>query len=596
MRLRLLLPALLVPFFVHVAPEPARAQDRAEFAWHCPDFTVLVYERVRAPGDNRWSSETARYVIPRGQIDADGNWHTGYSGKDELGELALRLASIVPGKAPGRTKTWTREFDTAAIVRGRDWLPDRLQVTGTYISTQDGMAKYRIEATGEDLEAAAPSKDPHADPDKQIRLTTADLECEFDAAKGWLRRVEGKLLCPGTGITPPPGMQAPARDISFALSEHTTLADRAAFEAEVKAAIAAGLRRIDATKHEWDKRPGHAALAAYTMLQCGRKATDAEVMHALDCMVPPEGKTQFVQQYHAAAQILAIEAKYIGDEERRQVIAGQSPSEFRRALSQVDRAQVEAALDYLVRSQVTGQNGVWSYGVGIGTAQVPDLSNGQFAVMAMAAATRCGVALPVGLVRATGESLLTFQQAQGPALKRALSRDRKGNWVRAKEAVPCRGFTYYQQGATAGATYGSITGAGVCCALLLLDMHEGMDDERKRAEFTGTKPKEWREALTATAESGLAWLERNWTVAANPHYAHLTPTHYCCYLYSLERVGALAQTQVIGPHEWYTEGAMTLLQRQNKEGGWGQFEDTSFALLFLSRATTPTRSSPITGR
>lgn len=596
MRLRLLLPALLVPFFVHVAPEPVLAQDRAEFAWHCPEFTVLVYDRVVGPGDQRWSIFTDRYTIPRGQIDADGYWHTGDSGKAELGELVLRLASIVPGKAPGRNKIWTREFDSTDIVRGRKWLPDRLQVTGTYISVQDGMVKYRIEAKGEDVEAVAPSKDPHADPDMQVGLTTADLECEFDAAKGWLRRVEGKLLCIGAGIAAPPGMQAPPREISYVLREQESLPGRAAFEAEVKAAIAAGLRRLDATKHEWDKRPGHAALAAYTMLQCGRKATDPEVKHALDCMVPPEGKTPFVQQYHAAAQILAIEAKYIGDEERRQVLAGQSPSEFRRALSQADRAQVELALDYIARSQVAGHNGVWSYGVGIGTTQVPDLSNGQFAVMAMAAATRCGVALPQGLVRATGESLLTFQQAQGPQLKRVLSRDRKGNWVRAKEPVACRGFTYYQQGPADGVAYGSITGAGVCCALLLLDMHEGMDDERKRAEFTGAKPKEWRNALTAAAESGVAWLERNWTVAANPHYAHLMPTHYCCYLYSLERVGALAQTPIIGPHDWYTEGAMTLLHKQDKEGGWGQFEDTSFALLFLSRATTPTRSSPITGR
>lgn len=581
---RCLLAAFLVmPALVHA---PGQAQPRAEFAWHCSEFTLLRYRRDDT-NKRPFSSVNAAdwHTVARGQIDADGNWTTGDTGKHEVGELALRFASMVPGKAPGRVRSWTREFDSATIARGRTWLPDQLKLTGSFGSANDGVVKYRVEARGEDAEG-----DPAGTTDRKIGPFSLVLECEFDCNKGWLRKLSADYDG-GPGIAGVPN----AEKFSYALDDSLTFADRAAFEKDITIAIQTGLHRVDTIKHEWEKRPGHAALAAYTMLQCGRKATDPEVTVALAAMIPAEGKPAFTQQYHAAALILATEAKYIGDEERRQVLAGKSPSAFRRALSVADRALMEAAIAYIGRSQVAGIAGAWAYGEGIGTEQVPDLSNAQFAIMALAAATRCEVVMPAGLVKSAGEVLLKFRQPTGPVLKRVISRDKKGNWTRAKEGVEARGFSYYRQDGTAAAAYGSITGAGVCCALLLLDIYESWPDERKKAEL-GKEAKDWRESLRQAIEGGLAWLESHWTVAGNPLYYAANPTHYCCYLYSLERVGALARTAIIGPHEWYTEGAMALLQAQDRQGGWGQFEDTAFALLFLSRATTPTRSSPTTGR
>ena len=65
------------------------------------------------------------------------------------------------------------------------------------------------------------------------------------------------------------------------------------------------------------------------------------------------------------------------------------------------------------------------------------------------------------------------------------------------------------------------------------------------------------------------------------------------YLYSVERVGRILQTEFIGPHEWYPKGAKHLIKNQMEHGGWigaNQEKDprlaTSFALLFLTRATS----------
>jgi hypothetical protein len=87
---------------------------------------------------------------------------------------------------------------------------------------------------------------------------------------------------------------------------------------------------------------------------------------------------------------------------------------------------------------------------------------------------------------------------------------------------------------------------------------------------------------------GLAWLAMNFTVSNNPGGDE--EWHYY-YLYALERVGMMCETERIGTHPWYSTGAKFILDAQQPDGSWKAGEeatwDTCFAILFLKRATRP---------
>ena len=68
------------------------------------------------------------------------------------------------------------------------------------------------------------------------------------------------------------------------------------------------------------------------------------------------------------------------------------------------------------------------------------------------------------------------------------------------------------------------------------------------------------------------------------------PTHLYYYLYSLERLAALANRGEFDGYEWYADNAELLVRTQQPDGLWGatglgEVVDGSFALMFLSRAT-----------
>jgi hypothetical protein len=108
----------------------------------------------------------------------------------------------------------------------------------------------------------------------------------------------------------------------------------------------------------------------------------------------------------------------------------------------------------------------------------------------------------------------------------------------------------------------------------------------------------WTDELHELAGSarrrGIDWLARNYSVTTNPRAG---AWHYY-YLYGIERFGALAGAAQLGEHDWYGEGAAVLLEQQGKDGAWmngADAIDSSFALLFLQRATQTGPRGPATG-
>jgi hypothetical protein len=90
----------------------------------------------------------------------------------------------------------------------------------------------------------------------------------------------------------------------------------------------------------------------------------------------------------------------------------------------------------------------------------------------------------------------------------------------------------------------------------------------------------WSRKVLSALKKGYRWLKRHWCV--NPR---VDVGYYYYYMYGLERVGTLSKKKFIGKHDWYKEGARELLKLQGKDGGWKGVISTSFALLFLRRAT-----------
>ena len=173
-----------------------------------------------------------------------------------------------------------------------------------------------------------------------------------------------------------------------------------------------------------------------------------------------------------------------------------------------------------------------------------DNSVTQYALLGLRAATSAGIPLPADV----WQRALSLQRAR---------------------QCPDGGWAY----TTGWEGYGSMTGAGIAAIAICqhaLGGGSALGDPQ--------------------VQKGLAWLAKNFAVHKHPKYSGWE----FYYLYALERVGRLLDTEFIGEHEWYPLGARYLIDRQTPDGMWPGVEGSektdprlpaSFALLFLTRAT-----------
>lgn len=133
------------------------------------------------------------------------------------------------------------------------------------------------------------------------------------------------------------------------------------------------------------------------------------------------------------------------------------------------------------------------------------------------------------------------------------------------------GFGYHERDEATG----SMTTAGLAIGMLAIDGVRG--DGRDGAA---------RQKGEAAMERAWQWLADHFTVEGNPTGSReITPVNHLYYLFGLERVGAIGDRRKVGDHDWYAEGACTLVRMQKQDGQWAGPDATSFALLFLRRAT-----------
>ena len=269
--------------------------------------------------------------------------------------------------------------------------------------------------------------------------------------------------------------------------------------------------------HQSGYRNGATSLCAYALVKSGLSPEHPSLRRALAYVeANPPRKT-----YEVGCNLLLLLA-----------LEPEQPSDAARAM-----------LDDLLR----WQHGDFGYGPGSGA----DLSNTQYAALALWAAARMGLEVP-------GEA---WKELALRTLDYRVGGDEQ-------PVSGARGFSYRpgQERATGSMTTGGVSILAICMPYL-----------------SGRARTQSERALL----DGLGWLEANFVPHTNPG----SGGHHLYYLYGVERVGALTERAHFGEHDWYLEGARELVEGQQPDGSWERGEirnvHTSFALLFLNRATAP---------
>ncbi len=376
-----------------------------------------------------------------------------------------------------------------------------------------------------------------------------------------------------------------------------------AFEAEVNASVDRGVAYL--LDHQRDNgclgrrdryEVGRSALGMVALLGTGVSKHKESIKKGIDYLVGHQSTAtlQNLVTYEVALVMMALDA-YAAPLFERFELEKLPPEkresfQFVRTISDGQRAVMTRCVDWLVKSQL--ESGYWSYSLD-GRHGSGDLSNTQFAILGLRAASRCGVDVPAGTWVKAIDALLRSQATSGekvnvPEIKSPGARTSKPSYYvfqararpwgyRCNSSPPNWGPAMMRQTEASG----SRTAMGISSLLIA---HEGLALISKQK--AGRSETDLRKAV----RDGIGWLWINWSVAQNPG---MDSAHHLYYLYALERVGVLAGKRFLGDRDWYREGAAYLLGVQSGSGDWGDgVIDTCFALLFLKRSTPPPVITP----
>lgn len=341
---------------------------------------------------------------------------------------------------------------------------------------------------------------------------------------------------------------------------------------------------------------GITALALYALLSCDVPPEDAVIKDGFTFIEQGLKSNRLVDTYEHAVILLALEA--LADARAKK----KKSRELGRIIFLLpnEKALAEAQVEWLESAQSAA--GGWRYG-----PKWPspggfdeDISQTQVALLGLNAALRLGLEVkPTTWLKALKFNL-SQQEKDGPPVKKVINL--KGNTpstqpegtqsIREDQA---RGWAYLALGDYADGNKkvepdearvtGCMTTAGIASLIICRSAL------RRQPEFT----KSLQQRTEKGINDGLAWLETYYTVTTNPGVA-VTTWDYYYYLYGLERVGMLGNITLIGSHNWYLDGSEVIVKKQFPEGYWMNKQwwqegpdviDTSFALLFLEKATKP---------
>jgi squalene-hopene/tetraprenyl-beta-curcumene cyclase len=281
----------------------------------------------------------------------------------------------------------------------------------------------------------------------------------------------------------------------------------------------------------WSEDHGVNALVAFAMLNGGRQVDHPVVSAALDAVLAEARADGSFSEgtyvhYYTSLAIMALSA-------------GGQPE---------DEALVRAGVDMLVREQCDGDEvgfeEWWRGGIGYGGDGRPDMSNTQFAMMALVAAEGAypSIEVPAG----TWQHLLTFlHRCQNLPAYNDMDWDDNAS----APSYGDGGFIYYpgRSNVDSFGSYGSMTAAGLWC---LMAAGEPVD--------------------SPTAGPALAWLAREFSGTGNPVIGDSGYYYYAwAAARALRNAGAPALVSPDGtPLYWAHTLSDGLLAKQEASGSW----------------------------
>jgi len=207
------------------------------------------------------------------------------------------------------------------------------------------------------------------------------------------------------------------------------------------------------------------------------------------------------------------------------------------------RKALRKDFDWLL--EALGDNDGWRYGMG---ARDWDNSCTQYGVLGIWAGERAGLQAGPKFWARMSKHFRSVQNEDG-------------------------GWGYMKGGSTA-----NMATAGLASMFLVFDMHHG------KSFYAANKPRSFDSGpaaeVLAAVERGMSWLERSKDNRAQAYY-----------LYGIERTGVASGRKRIGGSDWFADGALEVLRRQNPDGsvnmGYSSVISTSLCTLFLVYGGAP---------
>ncbi len=334
-------------------------------------------------------------------------------------------------------------------------------------------------------------------------------------------------------------------------------------------------------RHQNTHGAGRLALVLLTLLKQNPDREDPLVQKLLDQL----RKKTPNDTYSLSLSLMALEALYEPPNEAQQIRDGLITAPSLRKPTSKDRALMQKWTTRLLENIDTSSDPSYKLRFNYTRGSRFDNSVTQYAALGLRSAALSGISLPgyvwPGLLNhflavqknKERDRPIRFQLVSFAEHAQITNQQKDPKTTSAFLRAKAKGYGY----STTGFPYGSMTCAGITGLALAESM-------LRRTKRSNSKP---RGKTDKALLSAFAWLLENFSVRKNPRRDN---DHYFYYLYSLERACQLSGVALIGPKDWYFEGAMQILLLEKPDGSWGNLTNTCFAILFLKRAVAPART------